>query len=57
MTALQKKHRIKLLWKKARKILLYSKLRMASKQYINKSPKAVFDDDNLDILENFNNER
>ena len=39
MTAIQQKHRIKILWKKARKVLLVTRLKMAvgsfSKQKVN----------------------
>jgi len=48
MTDLQKRHRIKTLWKKARKVLLVTRLKMA----IGSFSKAKNDDD----LEDFDNQ-
>ena len=51
---MQKKHRIKTLWKKARRVFLFQRLKLADEN-VKKANDLNNMDDGDDILENINN--
>ena len=54
LSPMQKKHRIKSLWKKARRVFLFQRLKLADEK-IKKANDLNNMDDGDDILENINN--